>query len=84
MTRSLLIAAASAMLFAGAPAFAAPCRDAHGKFVRCPTAAAKTVKATKTMTAARTMPAKTAKASPARCRLGGKFVKCGTPGSKAA
>ncbi|HWK35902.1 hypothetical protein [Sphingomonas sp.] len=66
MTRSLLIAAASAMLIAGgAPAaFAAPCKDAHGKFIKCP-------------------PAKAA-AKVQRCRLGGKFAKCGTPGAKPA
>lgn len=37
MIRQCLIVLSSAALFAG-PALAAPCRDAHGKFVKCPTA----------------------------------------------
>jgi hypothetical protein len=67
MTRSLMIAAASALMIAGAApaAYAAPCRGAHGKFVKCP-------------------PAKAAAAKAQRCRLGGKFAKCGTPGAKPA
>ncbi len=35
MTRNILIAV-SALMLAGAPAYAAPCRDGHGKFVKCP------------------------------------------------
>ena len=35
--RTLLIAAASLSLIAsGAPAFAAPCKDAKGRFTKCP------------------------------------------------
>jgi hypothetical protein len=37
MIRQCLIVLSSAALFA-TPALAAPCRDAHGKFVKCPTA----------------------------------------------
>ena len=59
-----LIAAAGVALLAVAPAgAAAPCKDAKGKFTKCP-------------------PAKPAPA--ARCRMNGKFVKCGTPGAKPA
>jgi hypothetical protein len=36
--RSLIVAAFTLSLFA-APAFAAPCKDAKGKFVKCPVAA---------------------------------------------
>lgn len=58
-----LIAAAGLALLAAAPASAAaPCKDAKGKFTKCPPT----------------------KAMPARCRLNGKFVKCGTPGAKPA
>lgn len=35
--RTLLLAAAAAGLLAGAPAIAAPCKDAKtGKFIKCP------------------------------------------------
>ena len=58
MIRTMLTAAAVLSL-AGAPAFAAaPCKDAKGKFVKCPP-----------------------KPAP-RCKLNGKFAKCGTPGAK--
>ena len=40
MIRNLLLAAAS-IAIATTPAFAAPCRDAKGKFMKCPPAAAK-------------------------------------------
>lgn len=38
MIRNMMLAAASIALLS-APAFAAPCRDAKGKFVKCPAAA---------------------------------------------
>lgn len=34
MLKKIALAASLAML-AGTPAFAAPCRDAHGKFIKC-------------------------------------------------
>lgn len=43
MIRKTLIAAASLALLVGAPSFAAPCKDAKGKFVKCPPAAAAAV-----------------------------------------
>ena len=59
-----LILAASVLAFAvgTAPAIAAPCKDAKGRFTKCPTVAPKAGK----------------------CRLNGKFAKCGTPGAKPA
>ena len=36
----LLLAFASAATLLASPVFAAPCRDAHGKFTKCSTAAA--------------------------------------------
>ncbi|MFD1610837.1 hypothetical protein ACFSCW_03365 [Sphingomonas tabacisoli] len=39
MLKKLLIAASLAAL-AGSPAFSAPCRDAKGKFIKCPEKAA--------------------------------------------
>ena len=79
--RNLILAlSAVGLLAASVPSVAAaPCRDAKGKFVKCPKPApAKVTKAA---------PAK-AKAAPAKatkCRdTKGKFVKCGTPGAKLA
>ena len=64
IARMLTAAAAAGLaLLAAAPAgAAAPCKDAKGKFMKCPAA----------------------KPMPARCRINGKFVKCGTPGAKPA
>jgi hypothetical protein len=56
-----LIAAATLLTLAAAPTLAAPCKDARGKFAKCP-------------------PAKPAAAT--RCKLNGRFAKCGTPGAK--
>ncbi|MHA6721379.1 hypothetical protein [Sphingomonas sp. RS2018] len=59
--RHLILAAAGLALIAGAPAaLAAPCKDAKGKFIKCPDK------------------------KPVRCKLNGKFAKCGTPGAKPA
>lgn len=35
----MLIATLAIVTMSAAPAYAAPCRDAHGKFVKCSTAA---------------------------------------------
>ena len=56
----LLFAAAALSFAAAPPALAAPCKDAKGKFVKCPAS----------------------KPAPKRCKLNGKFAKCGTPGAK--
>ncbi|WP_186729025.1 hypothetical protein [Sphingomonas panacisoli] len=55
--RTLFLALAVASLSA-TPALAAPCKDAKGKFMKCP------------------------EKKPVRCKLNGKFAKCGTPGAK--
>ena len=65
MIARMLTAAAGLALLAAAPApagAATPCKDARGKFMKCPSA----------------------KPMPARCRMNGKFVKCGTLGAKPA
>jgi hypothetical protein len=84
--RTLSFALLSLALVAS-PAFAAaPCKDAKGKFIKCPPAAtapaAKPVVAAKSTASAKT----TVAAKPvARCRNAkGQFAKCGTPGAKAA
>lgn len=61
MVRSAFLALATLSFAAAAPVLAAPCKDAKGKFVKCPA-----------------KPAAGAK----RCKLHGKFAKCGTPGAK--
>lgn len=45
MIRTSLFAIASLALLSSAPALAAPCKDAKGKFVKCPAAAAHAVPA---------------------------------------
>lgn len=40
MTRTLAFAAALALTFSSAAFAKAPCRDAHGRFAKCPPAAA--------------------------------------------
>ena len=44
MIRTMFAAVASLSLLAGAPALAAPCKDAKGKFTKCPPAPAKPVR----------------------------------------
>ena len=83
MLKKLLIAASLAAL-AGSPALAAPCKDAKGKFVKCPppaaaaakpVAAAKPMVAAKTTTSVKTTSVKTTKVQ--RCRNAkGHFMKC--------
>jgi hypothetical protein len=58
----LLSCLAVASLAIASPALAAPCKDAKGKFIKCP---------------AKPVPT-------GRCKLNGKFAKCGTPGAKPA
>ena len=74
--RKFIIALSAFGLIAGSmPAIAAPCRDAKGKFIKCPTKAAP----------AKATTAKAAPAKAARCRdAKGKFVKCGAKGAKPA
>ena len=83
MIRKALFAAASIAMLAGTPSFAAkPCRDAHGRFAKCPAAAV----AAKPTSVAKVKPAARTAAAPkgVHCKLNGKFAKCGTPGAKPA
>ncbi len=59
----------------GASAKAAQCKDAHGKFIKCPPAA--------TAAAAPAPAAKPAKAAPCKDAKG-KFIKCGTASAGAS
>jgi hypothetical protein len=69
MTRFLTVAlAATAIAFVPASAYAAPCKDAKGKFVKCPPAHA----AMKPAAPVRCRDAK------------GNFAKCGTKGAHRA
>lgn len=70
MNRKLLLAAGVAIFFA-TPAFAAPCKDVHGKFVKCPPAAV--VKPTPAVTPSpKPTPTKAVRCKDAK----GKFMKC--------
>ena len=68
------------------PALAAPCKDAKGKFIKCPVPAATPVVAktvTKTKVSDGGAKAKTVTKTTVRCRNAkGQFAKCGTPGAK--
>jgi hypothetical protein len=57
-----ILLAAATLSLVSAPALAAPCKDAKGRFMKCPPA----------------------KPVATKCRLNGKFAKCGTPGAKPA
>ncbi|MGY2735600.1 hypothetical protein [Sphingomonas sp. UYP23] len=57
-----ILLAAATLSLAATPAMAAPCKDAKGRFMKCPPA----------------------KPVATKCRLNGKFAKCGTPGAKPA
>ena len=77
MKRTIALLAALALSAAFSAEAAAPCRDAKGKFIKCPPpAAAAKLSATS---------AKPGGAMMARCRdAKGAFAKCGTPGAKPA
>jgi len=63
----------AATAFVATPALAAPCKDAKGRFIKCPPAATAT-SAAKTTTTAKTMTITTKKAP---CRdAKGRFKKC--------
>ena len=67
---------------AGSPALSAPCRDAKGKFVKCPEKSAPAPKRCKDAKG-KFVKCPEKKAQPTRCKDSrGKFVKCGTPGAK--
>jgi len=80
--RRIAIALVTAAAMIATPAMAAaPCKDAKGKFIKCPEA--KPVAKAKPRTAARAAPKMVSKAG--RCRdAKGRFAKCGTPGAHPA
>ena len=82
---SATIAAISLAAMPMAAGASAPCKDAKGKFTKCPPAAAAAKPAA---TAKPTKGAKAAKpkaSTKGKCRdAKGRFAKCGTPGTKPA
>ena len=83
--RKIILGLSALALFAGsAPSLAAaPCRDAKGKFIKCPPAAAKPTQCRDAK--GKFIKCATTPAKPAQCRdAKGKFVKCGTKGAKPA
>lgn len=85
---ALAIAFAAAAFAVPATADAAPCKDAKGKFIKCPPAPA-AAQATAASRPAATHAARPAAARPAtpatthRCRdAKGRFARCGTPGAR--
>lgn len=65
---------------------AAPCKDAKGKFIKCPAVATSTAKPATAAHKAAAKPTKTAATGKVQhCRNSkGQFAKCGTPGAKPA
>lgn len=80
MRRLFLGLSAFALIAGSAPSLAAaPCRDAKGKFIKCPPAPAKPTQCRD----AKGKFIKCAPAKPTQCRdAKGKFTKCGTKGAK--
>jgi hypothetical protein len=78
MRKLLSIAAAMTLVFAaGSAAAKGPCKDDHGKFIKCPAPAAAPA------APAAVTPAPTAKAE--RCKNDkGRFIKCPAPGAAPA
>lgn len=73
---------ALAIIALPAAAIAAPCKDAKGKFTKCPPAAAATTAPKTTTKAATKASSKTTGKPTNRCRNAkGQFAKCGTPGA---
>ena len=77
---SLILASAALIATASAPVLAAPpCKDARGKFIKCPPPPP----AKQVCKDARGKFMKCPPAKPTRCVDGkGKFAKCGTPGAR--
>jgi len=72
-------ALALGILGSGQAMASAPCRDAHGKFIKCAAPAAAP------MTPAKTAPMAPMAAKTNHCKdAKGKFIKCATPMAKAA
>lgn len=64
---------------------AASCKDAKGKFIKCPPAAAATATTAKTTAKVAKTTTKTSGKLVGRCRNAkGQFAKCGTPGAHPA
>lgn len=82
--RKILYALAAAGLVMSAPTLAAPCKDAKGKFTKCPPAKPIAPKQTVCKDAkGKFMKCLPVAAKPKVCKdATGKFAKCGTPGAK--
>lgn len=82
--RKILYALAAAGLVMSAPTLASPCKDAKGKFTKCPPAKPIAPKQTVCKDAkGKFMKCLPVAAKPKVCKdATGKFAKCGTPGAK--
>ena len=99
MNRLLLSCAALMAMAAPLAAQAAPCRDAHGRFVSCtaahrtearrPAAVPHRVEARRPVEVAHRPEVKVdhrpmARVAPKRCRIGNRFASCSAPGAHPA
>jgi hypothetical protein len=72
MYRKMLLAAGVAFFFASPSLAATPCKDAHGKFIKCPPAAAKPTPAPVATPTPKPSPTAATRCKDAK----GKFIKC--------
>jgi hypothetical protein len=73
MKKIIFALAAVSMLAGSAPSFGSPCKDAKGKFIKCPTAKPATCRDSK----GKFIKCATAPAKPKQCKdAKGKFTKC--------
>ena len=73
MKKIIFAFAAVSMLAGSAPSFGSPCKDAKGKFIKCPTAKPTTCRDAK----GKFIKCATAPAKPKQCKdAKGKFTKC--------
>ena len=73
MKKIIFALAAVSMLAGSAPSFGSPCKDAKGKFIKCPTAKPATCRDSKS----KFIKCATAPAKPKQCKdAKGKFTKC--------
>lgn len=81
MLRWLTAAAALSLLVS--PAIGAPCKDAKGKFTKCPPPVVKPIGPCKDAKGKFIKCPPPAAATATRCKdTKGKFIKCGSPGAK--
>lgn len=85
MRLQIALISAFAMVALPAAASAAACKDAKGKFIKCPPAAGAVVKPATAKTTTKKVAVKSTSKRTGKCRdAKGRFAKCGAPGTHPA